>query len=602
MATKSYDFTTTANFGYNTLHCKIEETTNDSANTSTIKYSVWVRGDGYAYNYNNYLKITINGFTAFDGNPGGVYDNVIIRSGTLPTAYTHNANGTGSFNVYCYYSTLRVDDTYYTPTINSTYTTYTIPRYKLSLSAGTGSGISVTRTSSPSIATGSITNGASLCYGDVLKIIFTVNTNYALNTHTVNGTTFTSGNSHTVASNVNVVTTATVLASKVGATNADIGSVSTITVTKYNSSYAHSLQYSFGGLTGYIKSDGTTSSSEVKYTNTSVAFTVPTTFYTKIPNAKSGTCTITCKTYSSTSSTTQLGSSTTCTFTATASSASSSPTVSGTVVDTNATTIALTGNSSRLIRYKSTAQCTITATARNSASISSKKINNVAPTNNVRTFSNVEIGSFTFSATDSRGYSGSATVNPSVVAYIILTCNPVVYRPTPTGTNICMTYSGNFYNGGFGGSISNTLTLRYRFREVGGTYGSWNTISDTRYGSNGYESIGAIELGNDFDYLKSYEFQINAYDGDPTGTYVLTNVTKTVIVKPGIPVFDWGEHDFNVNEILKVGGVNIFDIVYPIDSVYMSANTTLPSALSAVGTWAAMTSGISGIYAWRRTS
>ena len=598
MATKTQEFTASNNFGTydNVLHCQISETTNDSANTSTISCQVWVTGTGYLYNYNNYIQLKINGVTVYDGNPGTVANGVVVVSRT--TTYSHNTNGTGSFSVYCYYSTLTTGSTYYTPTINSTYTTLVISRYKLSISAGTGSSVTVNRNSSPSGSTGAISNGANLYYGDVLKISFSANTNYAINTHTVNGTTFTSGNTHTVSGNVTVVTTATVLASRVGATNADIGSRSTITVTRYNSSYYHSLQYSFGSVSGYINSDGSTSATEVKYTNTSVSFLVPTTFYAQIPSAKTGTCTITCRTYSSSSSTTVIGTAATCTFTATASSSTSSPQVSGTVVDTNATTIALTGNSSKLIRYKSTAQCTISATARNSATISSKKINDVAPTNDVRTFSNVDIASFTFSATDSRGYSGSATVTPTRVNYIVLTCNPEIYRPTPTGSIINMKVSGNYFGGSFG-SYSNTLTVRYQYREVGGSYSGWTTISSgISTGSTSYSS-SVIELGNSFDYTKSYQFQVNAYDG-ANGT-TLSTVTKTIIVQQGIPVFDWGKADFNVNYALNYKGVNIFNVIYPVNSVYMSTSSTIPSVLSEIGTWTSITSGISGVYAWQRT-
>lgn len=424
-----------------------------------------------------------------------------------------------------------------------------IPVYSLTISAGTGSSIAVSRTSSGYASTGSISSGAKLYYGDKLKITFTPSTNYRLLTTKVNNANFTSGNTHTVASNVSVTSTAQVLASSVGATDANIGSSSTITVTKYSTSYYHSLQYSFGNLSGYITSSGGVSTTESKFSGTSVAFSVPTTFYAQIPGSKTGTCTITCRTYSSSTSTTVLGNATTCAFTVTA---TGSPTVSGTVVDTNTITVALTGDSSKLIRYMSTAVATISATAKNSASIASKLINNAAPnTSNQRTFTGVSTTSFVFKATDSRGYSSSATVEPTMVAYNKLTLNPEISRPQATGSEMTLSMSGNYYRGSFG-VYSNTLTISYRYREATqAAFGSWTTIPSSSYtiSSSSY-SGSSISLGKNFDYQKSYIFQIKAVDG--TSAYPLTSVTKEVSVQRGIPVFDWGENDFDFHVPVKI--------------------------------------------------
>lgn len=502
------------------------------------------------------------------------------------------------------------NDTYYT-----TYELSGTSKFTLSVSAGTGSSVTVNRTTSALgtslAATGKLSSGASVYKGDKLQITFTPSTNYGIDTHTVNGSTFTSGNTHTVSANVTVVATAYLLASDVGATNANIGSVSTITVTKYNTNYYHSLQYSFGSLSGYITSSGGVQSTETKFSGASVAFTVPTSFYAQIPNAKTGVCTITCRTYSSSSSTTVLGDPSTCTFTATA---TGSPSVSGTVVDTDSTTIALTGNSSTLIRYRSNPKCTITATPKNSASISTVKIAGTAVTGTVdtdgvvtasKTYSNSSAKSFAFAATDSRGYSTSVTVTPAnMVSYVQLTCNPVISRPTPTGSSIVMSVSGVLYRGSFG-AASNALTLDYRYKETGGSYGSWQTIdsSSISLGSSKY-TVPELSLGEDFDYKKSYVFQVRARDGATVdGTsYTLSTVTKTIEVQKGIPIFDWGENDFNVNVALMLSNVNILDIMYPVGAVYMHSSSTLPTAVSGVGTWSSVTTGIDGVYAWKRTA
>ena len=494
-------------------------------------------------------------------------------------------------------------------------TTSGTSKFALTISSDAGSTITVSRTSSSvGLATGNLKTGAVIYKNDKLKITFTPKEHYKMLTQTMNNTTIASGNTHTVTGNIALTATSQVLASNVGATDANIGSISTIVITKYNTNYYHTLQYSFGGLSGYITSSGDVQSSEIKLKTTSVPFSIPLSFYAQIPDAKTGVCTITCKTYETASSTTQLGESTTCEFTITAAQDLCKPTVSGIVVDTNATTKALTGDDKTLIRYKSTAQCTIAATAQNSANIVTQYINSVAPINNVRTISNVSATSFVFKTTDSRGYSNSVTITPTMINYIALTCNPIISRPSPTGDKIVMTISGNMYRGSFG-AYTNTLTLRYRYKESGGSYGAWQNvdISLLTLGTSSYRSTSEIELISypitdengetvhpGFDYRLDYNFQVQVCDG--AGGYTLSTVNKYVPVNRGIPVFDWGENDFNVNVALMLNNVNILNIMYPVGAVYMHSSSTLPPVVSGIGTWASVTTEISGVYAWKRTA
>ena len=109
-----------------------------------------------------------------------------------------------------------------------------------------------------------------------------------------------------------------------------------------------------------------------------------------------------------------------------------------------------------------------------------------------------------------------------------------------------------------------------------------------------------LSVGDNFDYKTSYVFQVRARDG--SSSYVLSTVTKTVEVQKGVPIFDWGDTDFNVNVAFMLSNVNILDIMYPVGSVYMHSGSTLPTAVSNVGTWASVTTGISGVYAWKRTA
>ena len=361
-------------------------------------------------------------------------------------------------------------------------------------------------------------------------------------------------------------------ASTVSATDGNIESTISIMISRKVADATHTLTYDFGGLTGTIAT---------KTSETTVPFTLPTTFYAKIPNSKTGTGTIKCTTYNS--SGTQIGDTQSTTFTATASEDKCKPTVSLTAVDSNGTTKALTGDENKFIKYFSTASLTLTATAKNSASISSRKItcgDGKSSTSASATFNNVESASFTGSTTDSRGYSASTTLNKTLVNYIKLTCNIDVYRPEPTTGEVYLKASGNYFNGSFG-SVANTITLRYRYKEsTSSTWGSWVTITATKSGNTySYSS----SLGKTFDYTKSYNFQVNVYDK-------LMNLTPSANVSQGIPVFDWGENDVNFNVPVNIdgevtrGGKELFNLIYPIGSIYMSVNNTNPGTLFG-GTW-----------------
>lgn len=582
------------------LQLNITESVDASSNSSTLYWELISDGGSVNFYRIDETVVTINGEVVYYKDVTSPSDEFPSSKGSVSGSIkvVHDANGsktgvTVSFKtrVYNWGSQEYADDVI---------TLTSIPTYTLSISAGTGSNISVSRTSSGYASTGSLSNGARLYYNDKLKISFVPSANYAIDVHTVNESTFTSGNTHTVTGNVSVRATAQVLASAVGASDAFIDSVSTITVTKYNSAYYHSLQYSFGTLSGYITSSGEIQTTEVKLSNTSVPFYVPETFYAQIPNSSTGKCTITCRTYSSSSSATVLGAPTQCTFTVTAGSV---PIASGSVADVNSTTIALTGDPMKLIRYKSTAKATITAKASHSATIVSKYINEHKISENSYFFYNCSESSFVFKVTDSRGRSNKETKTPTIVPYIRLTVNPLIFRVSPTGSTVSMTLSGDYYNGSFG-AAHNTLTVAFRYKERGGSYSVWETIDSTKIvtGTRGYTSDGEIELGNNFDYSKEYVFEVKATDG--TSNRILSTITKQISVPRGIPVFDWSGSDFNFNVPIMVEDTPLFDIIYPINSIYWAVSATLPTALAKVGEWkripTSATPELKDIYAWKR--
>lgn len=144
--------------------------------------------------------------------------------------------------------------------------------------------------------------------------------------------------------------------SSVSSTSANIGESIKITINRASSGFTHTLTYAFCGLTGTIAT---------KTASTSIAWTLPTSFYSQIPNAKSSWGRVICDTYNGS---TKIGSSE-CRFDVYTNETANKPSISASVVDSNQTTIALTGDANKLIKYYSTAKFSVNATPKNSATI-----------------------------------------------------------------------------------------------------------------------------------------------------------------------------------------------------------------------------------------
>lgn len=321
-------------------------------------------------------------------------------------------------------------------------------------------------------------------------------------------------------------------ASSISCTEANIESNPTISIYRASSSFTHTITYKFGSLSGTIK-DKTSATSITDWT-------IPPAFYAQIPDAKRGSGTLTCTTYSGGSpvGTSQF------TFWVSTDESKCKPTVTGTVVDTNSTTVALTGNNNILVRYCSTALCTLSATLNKSAGrITTKTINNNAISGNTLSIPNVETSTFDFYAKDSREYFNSDKVVKSLVAYVPLTNDATIYRNDPTSGNATLKIEGNYFKGSFGVE-ENTLTVKYRLEGDEEYTTVTPTIRDNKY------SATVALTGRE--YTKSFNYEVVVEDK-------LNTVPKPLTLQKGIPVFDWGEEDFNFNVPVTINGTNILE-------------------------------------------
>ena len=214
------------------------------------------------------------------------------------------------------------------------------------------------------------------------------------------------------------------------------------------------------------------------------------------------------------------------------------PIVKGTVVDTNEKTIALTGNSKKLIKYHSNAKATMTAEAQWGAAIDESLyiikngVNTAFTTECI--FEEVENNSFIFSAQDSRGKIGRDTLSPIMVNYIKLTCNITKNRPDAVG-NMTVSCVGAFFNGNFG-AAENTLTAQYRYTVTGTAFSDvWYDMNISK-STNSYYASADLTIPN-FDQQKYYSFEIRVKDK-------LETVTVTENGLKSMPIFHWGENDF----------------------------------------------------------
>ena len=312
----------------------------------------------------------------------------------------------------------------------------------------------------------------------------------------------------------------------------DVGRYPTISIVKPVSTFQNTIRYEFGSLSGTIvtKTTATTYNS----------WMIPLEFLGQITNSKYGEGTLYCDTY--TSSGTFNGTSST-TFRVNVPN-SYGPTLDPTFKDVNSKTVALTGDSSKIIQYFSSVQYDTGAFATTGATVKSHKVTNGGQSKSTATgtFYNVESNTFVVSATDSRGYTTTETHYLTMVPYIKLTSNIGLAKVDTSSGYVALTLRGNFFGGGFG-VVDNQTTVSYRYKLNDGAWSDWTNVVYNIYNDE-YQAL--VEFTN-LDYKGTYVYQARAVDK-------LMSVESSEVVVKVMPVFDWGPDDFTFNVPVTIEG------------------------------------------------
>ena len=374
----------------------------------------------------------------------------------------------------------------------------------------------------------------------------------------------------------------------------NIGDTVTINTNRKSSSFTHKITLTFGSYSYVV---GTSVGASVSLNTSNIASNL----YAQIPNATSGSGTISCQTFNGSTS---IGTKT-CTFTAKAVEANVKPTFSDfAYADTNSTITAITGNNQYLVQGKSSLRVTISsankAVARSSATMSSynASISGLSATANYSSSDlNINFSSSAFQtgnqtlsvkAIDSRGYGTTVSKTVPVLAYASPVINASATRQNNFENTTTLKVSGTYSPLTINNTAKNTVTtVEYRYKSQStSTWGSWTAMTGLSVTAAGAYTTTDKVLN--LDNTQAYDFEIRTTDRIGTST-------TSLVVSVGIPIMRIGTDGYIYNQeqrmltTLDLNGrlikSDLLTYVYPVGAIYESTSNTSPQSFLG-GTWA----------------
>lgn len=385
-------------------------------------------------------------------------------------------------------------------------------------------------------------------------------------------------------------------ASEVACSSPYIGDNAIISIDKKSSAFTNTVTYKIGTLTGTVATK--TSSTTLQLNTSAIADQI----YALIPNNKEIQGTIYCTTYSGD---TQIGDTKSTTFNLYAKESACKPSVRATIIDNNTAVTTITGSNNKFIKYISKPTINVLAEPKKSASINNFSINlNDGQTASSSTssgkvgaevfyqkqFNTIGSNKVTVSATDSRGYSNSKDYTLDMIDYIKLHINTIsITRPEGTSNEAILNCNGAYFNGSFSDTVSNTLTGSFKYRKSGETdWTDGGSITPTI--ENNTFKFTNLSLGELFDYNEEFQFKIILQDKFMT----VGDLDSDIITLPkGQEVIAIGEDGVWIYGTQYLNDKELWELIYPVGSVYMSTNSTSPATLFG-GSW----TKIKGRFLW----
>ena len=149
------------------------------------------------------------------------------------------------------------------------------------------------------------------------------------------------------------------------------------------------------------------------------------------------------------------------------------------------------------------------------------------------TYQGLDASSLTVTVTDQRGTTDAETKTWTLINYQPLTVSGSIKRTSNTGSNVDFTLQGDCFGGDFG-LQTNTLTITYKYREVGAQ--AWTTGSSTftytpSQGATDYTYTDTI---SGFLYNKQYDLAFTVTD-----LFSTADTTELRLLQ-GVPIQSWG--------------------------------------------------------------